>query len=78
MIRVTVELIPYGVGKPRTLGTAVIANDGTGTPTRGNYVARFYNKRGRMWKTSTLRDWPRKRRIAWDLLRCLLQNTVKP
>lgn len=28
MLRVTVELIPYGIGKPRKLGVLEIANDG--------------------------------------------------
>lgn len=72
MIRVTVELVPHGVFKPILLGKAYIRNEGTGTPTRGNYTFEFTNKAGGHWKEGALFNFPRKKRLAWDLLyRCL-------
>lgn len=42
MIRVTIELWPYGREEnKKTLGVIHIANDATGTPHRGNYQAKF-------------------------------------
>jgi hypothetical protein len=43
MIRVTVELLPFGLERGRrTLATMDIANDGTGTQRVGNYRATLY------------------------------------
>lgn len=75
MIIVTVELVPGGdMSKKRHLGTAVIANKGTGGLTRGNYRFQL-SKRGRsrqLWKGGTITGFPRKKLGPWDLLyRCL-------
>lgn len=38
MIKVTVEIIPFGdVSRKQTLGIAIISNDGTGNKDIGNY-----------------------------------------
>ena len=48
MIRVTVELVPYGIDTPRRIGTLLIANDGTGDQATGHYVyVRSDNRDGR-------------------------------
>ena len=47
MIRVTVELVPFGdEEKKKTIGIMNIANDGTGTKEFGNYDARLEDDRG--------------------------------
>lgn len=43
MLRVTIEIIPFGNKKEtKELGQIHIINDGTGTKTHGNYIAKFY------------------------------------
>ena len=78
MIRVTVELIPHGVGKPRHLGTAYIVNDGSGDVVIGNYKATL-SKWGRpkaVWKGVEVKGFNRKKRGAWDLLYLTLKAAV--
>ncbi len=79
MIRVTVELLPHGdESRKRHLGTATIANDGTGTTTHGNYNIRL-SRRGQpdsVWKTGRLTGFQRKRLLVWDLLLLALAATV--
>ena len=51
MIKVTVELIPFGdEDSPdrQVLGEAIIYNDGTGTDTDGNYRAMFGKRNGHL------------------------------
>lgn len=74
MIRVTVELLPGGRGPAQHLGTAIIANDGSGTPTIGNYDATL-SRRGQpnsVWKRVRVEGFARKRLLAWDLLAWVL------
>lgn len=79
MIRITVELIPARApDKPRHLGTALITNDGTGTPESGNYTVRL-SKWGRpntTWKTGRVENFPRRKLGPWDLLLFALVATV--
>lgn len=79
MLRVTVELLPYGLeaGK-RTLAVGYISNDGTGTHTVGNYRVNLRDAAGRKWKTGAITNFPRTRLLAWDLLyRCLAKLVGK-
>jgi hypothetical protein len=79
MLRVTVELLPQGdETKAEHLGTATIANDGTGTIEFGNYVARFskWGQPNDIWKKGTVRNFPRKGRGPWDLLYLALRDAV--
>jgi hypothetical protein len=83
MIRITVELLSArGPERNRTLGTAEIVNDGTGTATHGNYTARFYgggDKRcSRVWRETTLRGWARNRRHPWLLVLFALTKAAGP
>jgi hypothetical protein len=79
MIRVTIELLPHGdETRKRHLGTAIIANDGTGKDTHGNYNIRL-SRRGQpdsTWKTGRLTGFQRKRFLVWDLLLLALAATV--
>lgn len=39
MIRITVELVPYGIEKnKKTIAKGIITNDGTGNHVLGNYI----------------------------------------
>lgn len=79
MIRITVELIPSLDPKNvKHLGTAIIANDGTGTETRGNYNVRL-SPRGaplNVYRRGRVEGFPRKGLGAWDLLYRALKSTV--
>ena len=47
MIRVTVELVPFGIEESKkTIGIMNIANDGTGDRLTGNYEARLEDDAG--------------------------------
>jgi len=75
MIRITVELVPFGVEEQaRTLCTAKIANDGTGSKTRGNYRYRFEQVgRNAAWRKGRVTGFRRKREHVWRLvLKCLI------
>lgn len=79
MIRVTIELLPFGLERGRKhLGTIDIANDGTGTAERGNYKVRLAGFRGphSKWREGAVRDFPRKSRGPYDLLLRALAATV--
>lgn len=76
MIRVTVELIPYGILKPKHLGTALMINDGTGDASTGNYKVIFKRADKRFYKECEVKNFPRKRRLAWDLLYRALREIV--
>ena len=73
MIRVTVELIPFGVGIPQRLGVMHIANDGTGTKNRGNYKAHVYRKGSwQIAREGIVTNYPRLSYNIWRLVvRCL-------
>jgi hypothetical protein len=68
MLVVKVELHSAITGEVTTLGTAKLINDGSGTPSSGNYRFSFTDKSGREWKSGNLSGFPRKKLLAWDLL----------
>lgn len=76
MLVVKVEIWPYGDQlKARTLGTAKIANDGSGDECTGNYNVVLSNA-VRVWKRGRVEGFPRKRLNAWDLLCRALANLL--
>ena len=74
MIRIRVELISARTGETTLLGQAIIANDGKGTSTQGDYFFKL-SQRGRAlrwWREGVVKGFPRQRLGAWDLFyRCL-------
>ena len=77
MLRVTIELVPWGMeSQKRTLATADIINDGSGTKSSGNYNFRLDDKAGRVWKSGRVEGFPRKRLLAFDLLFRALNNVI--
>lgn len=72
MIRVTIEKLPFGDESAKEiLHTIIIANDGTGTSTRGNYNVRLQSK-GKEDKTAYVRGHWRRRGVL-DLLHMALE-----
>lgn len=73
MIVIKVELWPHGDrDKAEKLGQMYIANDGTGTPTRGNYWFKLFDKSGRIKRKGEVKDFARKRFGVWKLLELCL------
>ena len=69
MIRIMVELCPFGeeIGK-KPLGEGIIYNDLTGTKSSGNYKFALRDKNKRVWKSGTVKDFPRLKKNVWYLL----------
>lgn len=59
MLRITIEVIPHGIGKPKVIKQFFIANDGTGTGTSGNYIASY--RRSFSGPLGLVRGYPRKK-----------------
>lgn len=74
MIKITIELVPHGIGKPQHLGTMKIRNALSGTKTQGDYIYRTFNKARRGWRNGTIESFPRKRLLVWDLLYRILRK----
>ena len=75
MIVVTVHLHSAQTGQITELARAIIANDGTGTPKRGNYWMDLLGKnRVPMKDRARIRDWPRQSKHVWALIARLLQE----
>ena len=79
MIVVTVELWPGGdAERKKTLGTAHIINDGTGTVQRGNYDVRLFtwHTPPKVWKRGRVVGFDRLGRGPFDLLYLALRGIV--
>lgn len=86
MLKVSIKLISAIDGSEKDW-EGLIFNDGTGTPERGNYLAAFGPKGGRLkphqiraqlkqrgWHYAKLTGFSRKRKGPWSLLRELLEQ----
>lgn len=78
MIRITVELIPFGIGKISKSATAYIWNDGTGDMSTGNYkyALSTFGKKQRIWKHGEIKGFKRLKFGVWDLLYLVLKKAV--
>lgn len=81
MIRVTIELVPYGIEeRAERLAEVKIWNDGTGGDTRGNYKATL-SKSGSfntLWKKTDIKNFPRLRKNVYHLLYQVLDSILGP
>ena len=85
MLRITIEMIPKGVGKPRHLGTIEIANEGLKETSdlfdngeRGTYKVRLSKFGNPMsdWMKGVVKNFDRVNRGPYDLLMQALAATV--
>jgi len=74
MIRVTVELLPLGreEGK-RTLATARIWNDGSGSPFLGSYGFKLHGKSGSLMRAGMIGEYRRRDFSVWWLIAGILR-----
>ncbi len=79
MIKITIELLPFGSEKHKKhLGTAIITNIGSGTKYSGNYKYNL-SKKGNpknTWREGKISGFPRKKLGAYDLLFRVLRDVV--
>jgi hypothetical protein len=79
MIDVTVDLDRFGLGTSITrLARITIANDGTGTFNRGNYIYRIYGKKNRVLRTGHILNWPRNSKTVLALLQAAINDAYPP
>ena len=80
MIVVKVELWPYGFEeRKKLLCQATIANDGTGTKTRGNYRVKLSGQKRnakKTWRTAEVKEYARKSYNVWYLVRKALEEAL--
>ncbi len=76
MLVIKIELHSAVTGEIKTIATGAIVNTGAGTLTQGDYRVELRNALGRPWKSGTVKGFPRKRLLAWDLLARALYNVL--
>lgn len=76
MLIVKIELHSAVTGEIKTLAIGRIVNTGAGTPTRGHYRVELRDAAGRLWKSGSVENFPRKRLLAWDLLYWALKKLL--
>ena len=76
MIKITVEIIPYGIGKPKIIGVMTISNTGKSliTPSRGDYTYKITKKNNYLMRSGEVENFPRKKLLVWDLLYRILRK----
>lgn len=77
MLKITIELIPWGIeSQAKTIGQMKIWNDATGTKSRGNYKFRIFRKNSTsaVWKYGEIKDFKRQIDGAWKLLFLCLRD----
>jgi hypothetical protein len=75
MLRVTIELVPYGIeAEASTIGTMLIANDNTGDFRTGNYGYVYtYADRDHQIASGNIKNFPRSLG-AWSLVKKILNK----
>lgn len=74
MIRITVELLPLGDEKrKRTLATARIWNDGSGSPWLGSYGFDLRGKNGCLMRQGFIGEFRRRDFSVWWLIAAVLR-----
>ena len=77
MIRVTVEMVPFGVEELATkLAILFIANDGSGSRTRGNYNYSISTGK-KTWRKGRIENFPRRSCSVWNLIYRVLRGVFE-
>ena len=75
MLRIKIELVPYGKEDlTRQIGSVIISNDGTGTHTVGNYKYTLSDETGSI--KGELKEFKRVKGNAFHLLRDVLDKAL--
>lgn len=74
MLRVTIELVPYGVeAEAKKIATMIIANDGSGDSYWGNYVYAFKEDKSEISSGSLSNHY--RNQGAWTLVKRILNSS---
>jgi len=73
MLKVNIELIPFGFGKPESVDTISIINDGSGNSEIGNYYSFVHSDRDNIVK---VKKYPRNKKALY-LLHLVLKEYFK-
>ncbi len=77
MVRITIEIVPYGsLENKRILGSVDIINDGTGTKTIGNYSVTAINGNGKVFRKCKIEGYRRKADSIWKLMKMVFDIIV--
>jgi len=75
MLRIKIELVPYGKNEwAREIGSVIISNDGTGTESVGNYKYTLSDDTGSI--KGELKEFKRIKGNAFHLLRDVLKKAL--
>lgn len=79
MIRITIELVPFGIeSHKKLLGQAIISNNLTGTRQHGNYGYALSEKDGKtVLRQGYVNGFPRLSKDVWHLLKCVLDDALE-
>ena len=70
MLKIKIELIPFGFLPVKTTWIAEIWNDTTGSKSLGNYQFKIFekNSESKIWKIGSIKNFQRLRWSVWYLL----------
>ncbi len=76
MLRIKIELIPFGILPVKNSWNAEIWNDATGDRSIGNYQFKIFRKNSNstIWKGGEIKNFQRLRWNVWYLLYLCLKN----
>jgi hypothetical protein len=74
MLVIKVELHSAVTREVKTIATAHIVNEGTGTELRGNYRMWLMGKNCRAMTDVRITNWPRKSKHVWQLISRMLKE----
>lgn len=78
MIRVTIELVPHGIGNPKHVGTMKIWNDLTGDRSKGNYKFTLTkNNPNIVWRGGEVKGFRRLSKSVGELMFLCLSEIFK-
>ena len=78
MIRITIDLLPFGSEKAKImLARAKISNNLTGTVARGNYDYSLWKKGRKIWRKGKVENFPRNSYGIWKLLYLILKDVFE-
>lgn len=75
MIRITIEILPFGDEHHRQIiATGDIINDSSGDVKYGNYTYTLYSQ-GKLWRGGKIKRFSRLKNNIWELLKKALNNS---
>ena len=79
MLKIKIELLPFGFSPAKTTWIAEISNDATGSRGLGNYHFKIFekNSESKIWKGGSVKNFQRLRWSVWYLLYLCLDQIYR-